>query len=477
MKPPPTMTPRNAWLPLPALAVLSACALQPPPRSADVQQQSLPGVIVPGQWTGPGAAAEPVAAVWLAVFKDPKLDALVAEAMQHNPDLLVAAARVEVASEYANLADSTLYPQVNLLARGGGQMGGDSSGLQGVGVFADWELDLWGRVRSARAAQKATYESTRADAEFARQSIAALVAKSYFLAVEAGLQQQLAEEMVGSADKLVSLTEQRLRIGRGDGYDAALSRANAATFRDSVERFKLARTQALRALEALLGRYPSATVDVAAELATPPPPVPAGLPSELLERRPDVVAANRRVAAAFYGVEEAKAARLPTISLTGSVNDISSELFVLQDRDNPVWSAGASLLLPLFTGGGMVTQVRIRTAQQRQAIADYGRIGARAFGEVEDALAAEFAASRRQELLRVAASENQRALELAEVRYDIGSGNLIGVQQQQLAVHGSRSALVRMATERLVQRVNLYLALGGGFDAAPAVASVHGATR
>ena len=184
-----------------------------------------------------------------------------------------------------------------------------------------------------------------------------------------------------------------------------------------------------------------------------------------------MVAANRRVAAAFYGVSEAKAARLPTISLTGSVSDaISSELFVLQDRENPVWSAGAKLLLPIFTGGALKTQVQIRTAEQRQAIEDYGRIGARAFGEVENALSAEFAASRREEILGAAASENQRALDLAQIRYRVGSGDLLGVQQQQLAVQGSRSAAVRMQTERLIQRVNLYLALGGGFDTAAAVA-------
>jgi len=284
------------------------------------------------------------------------------------------------------------------------------------------------------------------------------------------MQQRLAEEMVKSAEQLVSLNEQRVKVGRGDEFQAALSRANVATFRDSVEQFRLARTQALRALEALLGRYPSSSVDVAPELAKPPAAIPAGLPSELLERRPDVVAANRRVAAAFYGVSEAKAARLPTISLTGSVSDVSSELFVLQDRENPVWSAGAKLLLPIFTGGGLKTQVQIRTAEQRQAIEDYGRIGARAFGEVENALSAEFAAARREEILGAAASENQKALDLAQIRYKVGSGDLLGVQQQQLAVHGSRSAAVRMQTERLVQRVNLYLALGGGFDTAAAVA-------
>src|SRR5262245_61290683 len=198
---------------LSVLAALAACALPEPPKSEQVKAESLPNVTVPGAWTASGATSGEittsgsVANSWLATFADQRLNALVAEAMNHNPDLRVAAARVQVASEYVELADSTLYPQVNLLARGGGQMGGDSSGLQGVGIFADWEIDLWGRVRSARATQKASYESVVADTEYARQSIAALVAKSYFLAVEAGLQQQLAEDMVGSAGQLVTLTE------------------------------------------------------------------------------------------------------------------------------------------------------------------------------------------------------------------------------------------------------------------------------
>ena len=450
------------------LATLAGCALAPPPKPADIQPQALPNVATPGQWSVQGTAAGAVAGSWLAAFDDAKLQALVNEALAYNPDLRVAVTRVEVASEYANLADSTLYPQVNLLARGGGKMSGDSSGLQGVGLFADWELDLWGRVRSVRAANQASYESVVADTEYARQSVAALVAKSYFLAVEAGLQLVLAEKMVADAEQLAVLAEQRERIGNGDGYDVALARANAATFRDTVEQFKLAREQSLRALEALVGRYPSADVEVATRLAEMPAPVPAGLPSELLERRPDVIAAEQRIASAFYGVQEAKAARLPRISLTGSVNDVSSDLFVLKSRENPVWSAGASLVLPVFTGGALQTQVRIRTAEQKQAVAEYGRIGARAFGEVEGALAAEFAAARREQVLGRVVAENERALVLAGKRFEIGSADLRGVKQQQLAVYGSRSALVRVETERLVQRVNLYLALGGGFDAAPA---------
>jgi multidrug efflux system outer membrane protein len=448
---------------LAVLVALGGCALAPPPAAEDYRSEALPKLQVPERWMA-GETDSTVEAAWLQAFADPLLQALVVEAVAGSPDLRVAAARVQVASEYAQLADSTLWPQVNLLARGGGEMGGDASGLQGVGIFADWELDLWGRVRSAKAAQYEAYAAAAADGEYARQSIAATTAKAYFLAVEAGLQLRLAGEMLGASSQLVSLTEQRERVGKGDGYDSALARANVESFRDTVEQLQLAREQALRALEALLGRYPGAQVATATELLALPGTVPAGLPSELLERRPDVQAADRRVAAAFHRGQEAKAARLPRISLTASVNDVSSELFVLKNRDNPVWSAGASLMAPLFTGGALRQQVRIRTAEQQQAVAEYGQVGARAFGEVEGALSAEFAARRREAVLARAVTENLRAADLAQIRFRVGSGDLRGVQQQQLAVHGSRSALLRVQTEQLVQRVNLHLALGGGFD-------------
>jgi len=466
------MSTRNTTLALVVIATLSACALEPAPKPADYSAEALAGVKPPDQWTAAREAAGPVAGSWIATFGDPRLDALVTEAMANNLDLKVAAARVQVASEYVKLADSTLWPQVNLLARGGGEMGGDSSGLSGVGLYANWELDLWGRVRSARAATEDNYGSTVADAEYARQSVAALVAKAYFVAVEATLQLRLAEDTVATSQQLVTFAEQRQRIGKGDGYDAAIARANVETVRDTVEKLALSRGQALRALEVLVGRYPAADVEVATQLVQPPGPVPAGLPSELLERRPDVVAADRRVAAAFYGIQEAKAARLPSISLTASVDDISSDLFVLQDRDNPVWSAGASLLQPVFNAGALQTQVRIRTAEQKQAIAEYGQIGARAFAEVEDALSAEFAANRRVAVLARAVAENQTALEFGQQRFKVGAGDLRAVSQQQLAVFGTTSALLRVQSERLVQRVNLYLALGGGFDAMPATTPV-----
>ncbi len=449
-------------------AALSSCALKSPPERDELAKEAAANRQVPQKWTAPGGAAGAVGDGWLAAFSDPQLDELAKEALAYNPDLRVAAARVEQATAYQKVAGALLYPQVNLLARGGGKMSGDSTGLEGVGVFVNWELDLWGRVRSGAAAAESQYVSTSLDYQYARQSIAAQVAKGWFLATEARMQKALADETVRASTRLVGLAQDRLRVGVGDEYDVRLAQANLQTFRDAAQSLDLAYQQALRSLETLAGRYPAAVVAVRAELAPAPAPVPVGMPSELLERRPDVIAAERRVAAAFYRTEEAKAARLPRISLTAAVTSISSELFVLKQQDNPVWSAGASLMAPLFLGGQLQGQVEVRTAEQKQAVADYGRIGARAFGEVEHALSAGFALDERDAILKQAVAENERAVELANIRYRVGSGDLRGVLQQNLALYAAQVSLIRVRSERLVQRVNLYLALGGSFDERPA---------
>ena len=220
-------------------------------------------------------------------------------------------------------------------------------------------------------------------------------------------------------------------------------------------------------LETLVGRYPGATVAVAERLPAWPGEVPVGLPSELLERRPDVIAAERRVAAAFYRVEEAKAARLPRITLVANFTTISSELFVLNDRTNPLFSAGVGLIQPIFLGGLLQSQVEARTFEQQAAIAEYGKVGQRVFGEVEGALSAGFNSTEREAILARAVRENARAVELADIRYRVGSGDLRAVQQQQLVLYSAQVALLRVQADRLVQRVNLHLALGGSFEPRP----------
>ncbi len=329
----------------------------------------------------------------------------------------------------------------------------------------NWELDLWGRARYERNAGREQYDSATLDAEYARESITALVVKSWLLAIEAGLQRSIAEDIVRSSDQATGLARDRLRVGRGDEYDLSLAEANVETARDAERQLALAQEQALRAIETLLGRYPAAAVEVPVSLPPMPGPVPVGLPSELLERRPDVVAAERRVAAAFNRVGEAKAARLPKIALTASVSGMSSDLFILKDHSNPVVSLGANILAPLFNGYALQAQVDIRTAEQALAVAEYGRIGARAFGDVEAALSAGFAADEREAILVRAVERNARTLELAQVRYRVGSGDLRAVLQQSVALYGTRTSLVQVQSERRIQRVNLYLAVGGPFAA------------
>src|SRR5215471_9180827 len=449
-----------------AVLTLAGCALKSAPPQGEIASQSLLNLTPPPQWVAPGGAAGPVTDNWLLSLDDPSLNELVKEAIAYNADLRIAAARVDTAAAYLAAATAPAWPQVNLLARGGGKMSGDSSGLTGVGLFASWELDLWGRVRSQARAGEFQYESAKLDAEYARQSLAALVVKSWILAVESRLQKAQAEASLKAAEELASLTRDRLRVGSGDEYAVALAQANVEVFNDTIRSLDFAYQNALRALETLLGRYPAASVAVAERLPAWPGEVPVGLPSELLERRPDVVAAERRVAQAFYRTEESKAARLPRITLVASYSTISSELFFLKNRDNPLFSAGASLLQPIFLGGLLQAQVDARTAEQQAAIADYGKVGVRVFGEVEGALSAGFTAAQREEILARVVRENERALELANIRFRVGTIDLTSVRQQQIALYAAQVALLRMQSERLIQRVNLHLALGGSFEPA-----------
>ena len=445
-------------------AALAGCALKSPPPVADLQKEALPHTAVPAAFKASGGVAAPLAGRWLASFKDETLSAMVDEALTFNADLQAAALRVERAGGYLTVAGAALLPQVGAYGTGSGATSNSTSGLNGLWVSASLELDIWGRVRYGQAAAQADAEALAADYAYARQSLAAMVAKGWFVATEAELQRAIVQDMVRSSESLLGLAQDRLRVGNGTEQDVAVARANVGPYRDMLRQADLSREQALRALELLLGRYPSAELAVAQNLSAMPAPVPVGLPSELLERRPDVVAAERRVAAAFNRIGEAQAARLPRISLTAGISSISSDVIVLQDRDNPAWGLGVNLLAPIYQGGALRAQVDIRTTEQKLAVAAYASAGQRAFGEVENALAAEFALNDREAILQANVRDNERALELAQAQFRVGSADRRAVEQRQLALQSARTSLLRVQSERLAQRVNLHLALGGDFS-------------
>ena len=380
-------------------------------------------------------------------------------------------ARVEQAAAGLKAAGGQAWPAVDLLGRSGGKLGGDGSGLNGWLISASWELDLWGRVRYAKRTAEDRYASAQADLAAARQSIAGLVAKSWFLATEAALQRRLAHQMVEAGDESIRLADQRWRIGAASEVDVVQARASREGFLDAERQLDLACANALRSLELLLGRYPSAELQASQSWPALADTVGGGVPSELLERRPDVVAARLRVAAAFDGMQEAQAARLPRISLTAGMSSISSELFVIKDRNDPVTSAGANLLLPLFHGNALQAQVDARSAEQQLAAAAWAQTALKAFGEVESALASEATLRQREPILQAQLKDGSRVLELEQTRYRVGSRDLRTVTQQELAVYAARANLLRLQADLRVQRVNLLLALGGGFGSEPVAAA------
>jgi NodT family efflux transporter outer membrane factor (OMF) lipoprotein len=451
---------------------LAACATAPPPTREQIHEQTgtLPGMPLTAPWKAAAVSSETIQDNWLASFDDPQLDALVAEGLANSPDLRVAATQVEQAAQYVELAKAALRPSINLFGIGGvNASGGDfSSALQGASLGISWEPDLWGRIRYGRNAAQATYASVQADYEFGRQSLAAAVAKGWFTATETWLQVAIADETVASAAGLLELAEKRWQVGPGTEQDVVLARANLSTFQDAARQVRLAHSQSLRGLELLLGRYPSAELQARHELTAMPAPLPAGFPLQMLERRPDMVAAEQRVAAAFNRVGEAKAAKLPNIILNANVAAISSDILQLQDDfDSPSGGAGAKLIAPIYRGGELTTQVEIRTLEQKEAVADYARMALRALGDVENGLAASETLVARQSLLERAVADNLRALELTQESYRVGKTDLRSVQQQQLSLQSARQALLRVQSEQLSQRTNLHLALGGSFEQPP----------
>ncbi|HWD92211.1 MAG TPA: efflux transporter outer membrane subunit [Verrucomicrobiae bacterium] len=452
-------------------ATLAGCKTKAPPTTREVQRQSgVSRLDLARPWTAAPVSTNTPEDNWLATFQDPQLDALVTEALAHNPDLRVAFATVEQAAEYVGLARSELRPNVNLLGTGGFNMGGGdvSSALQGVSLGVSWEPDLWGRMRYARNAAQAGYASAKADFEFARQSLAANTGKCWFAATAAWREQQISEDMVKAADGLLTLATQRQKVGPGSEQDIVLARANLGNLQDTAKQTRLAYEQSLRALELLVGRYPAAEIASRPDFGELPDDIPAGLPIQMLERRPDMIAAERRVDAAFNRIGEAKAALLPRIFLNANLAVVKSDVLQLKKGfHNPVTGAGLKFIAPLYQGGALETKIRIRTLEQKQALAEYARLALRAIGDVEDALAEAQTLDDRESGLNQVLADTERALTLAQTSYRVGRGDLRAVQQQQLNVQTARMALLRVQSQQRIQRVNLHLALGGSFESPP----------
>lgn len=442
-----------------APVLLAACATAPPPEAEEALAKVLPpSTEIPAEFQLDGVDSGEVDDGWIATFGDTRLDALVDEAVANNLNLRAAASQVDRAAGLARLAGASLKPMVGL-GGGGGETYSDMDLLSGTSYNAaltmSWEADVWGKLRQRAAAGEAGLEATTADFAFARQSIAATTAKTWFLATEIAQQLRLAEESVDIFSEVLEIVTTKERVGQVTMQDVYLTGADLASAQESVQQATAARDSILRGLEVLLGRYPGADIETASEQLPLPPAIPVGLPSDLISRRPDLQAAEARVRAAFFLTEEARLAKLPSFDLSVSAGYTSLTDFI--------GNLAAGIVAPLYTGGALEGQLEIATADQMAAIAVYGQSVLTSFQEVENALANERIFSRRLALLEEIVDDNQRAYELAVKQYEVGRIEVLNVLQIQARVLAARSALIRIQNERLATRIDLHLALGGSF--------------
>jgi multidrug efflux system outer membrane protein len=476
--------------------MLASCALHHPPSGANILTDAARAQI-PSQWSG-GHRSGPVVPNWISTFHDPELTRIVEEAIIYNPDLRAAAARVEASRAAVRVAASSLYPRIAakiLGERQGQELGGnidrgieppslggvpgvDNSGgsaldtsvdsssqrwVYGLGVGAAWEADVWGRVRSKKAAAQAESDALAYDYEYARQSLAAAVARAYFSTIEASQQAANAQEILSYYGEASRLADVRKEQGHASDFDLAQIKARTASAQDALYIAQAARAQAIRAIEVVTSHYPAGRLATRNSFPGQPRAVPAGLPAQLLERRPDIIAAEHRFAAAFHRVNEAKAARLPRFAISGVGGLGTAQLDGIGTLNAFTWSLAAGITQPIFFGGELKAQQDIRTYEQKAAAASYTATALRAFEDVENALANDYYLGKREGALTEVVENSSTSVKLGGEQLEQGQIDTFTTLRLAGENLAAKVELTKIRASRLRERVNLHLALGGDF--------------
>ncbi len=465
-----------------AVLLATACV-----QSPAVQQRPL-DVQPPERWsTATQAGGEPLGA-WWEQYGDTQLGELIELALANNNDLRAAAYRVDRVAAAGRIAAADLKPTigiglaaqrqeqvfVGLPIPGVPNVLSSTSTQFSLTLETSWEADLWGRLRAGTRAALAEVQASQADLRGAQLSLSGQTAKLWFAVAEARQQLDLTRESVETFSTSTELVRSRYESGVRPSIDLRLALSNQYGAEALVAVAENGLDAALRRLETLLGQYPSASlldrfsVDRVPDL---PPPVPVGLPSELVSRRPDLVAAERRLTAADQRLLVAQRSRYPRFALTARGGSVSDQLGDLIDGDFSVWALVGNLTAPLFQAGRLKAGVDQAEATGNEALALYAGQVLRAYAEVETALAAEQRLRVQETLLRATAEQLEGARGLAETRYARGVGDYLTVLESQTRALNARIAWIRVRRELLTNRVDLHLALGGGFRTDPSLSA------
>lgn len=447
------------------------------PLRADAQG----GVAVPTRFAADPTGGNREAALrsWWTTFRDPMLDELIGEALANNRDLVVAEARVAEAMARRRAAAGELWPQLGARAFSGRAK---ASGANRSGVFsggepandffgtltASWELDVFGRIRQGvRAAQ------AQADAEDERRRdvlvlLLAEVASSYLELRGIQAERVVVLENIKSQEETANLTRVRLEAGVDNALAVAQAEGQLATTKATLPPIVQRIREAQHRLATLTGQPPATYLKrlaATAPLPMGPRQIPAGLPSALLARRPDVRQAERLVAASAALLGEARAARLPSFALTAQTGQQSEEVGDLVERKANLWSFGASMTIPLFTGGTLRENVRAAEAALTQARAGYEQTMLLSLEEVETALIRHSESQKTLAALREAEAQARTTFTLSTDLYVNGAGSFLNVLEAQRSKLIAQAQAVSAERQVALNLVGLYKALGGGWDA------------
>ena len=449
---------------------LSGCVSSRSGSLADV------GLDVPETWSNTGNGVAGVPEPWLADLGCPELPVLVAEGLSGNFSLKMASARLRSSQAQLWVTRAGLFPSVDAEVAGsrtrwntetdGGVVPSRVVSTR-ANLAVSWEADLWGRVRYGVWAAKADAQAAGADVAAARLSLAGQIAKAWFGAISATRQLELAGKTLESYRNSQTVIEEQYGAGATSALDVRLIRADVAGVRRRVAADTLLRDRAVKALEVLLGRHPAGTLAVPSELPALSASVPAGLPAELLERRPDLLAAVRRYDATTALATQAHRNRLPSLRLTASGGTASDELKNLLDWDYLVWTLAENLAAPVFDAGALKARAQGAEANVDAALAEYAQAVQMAFLDMELALTAETLLREEESALDVVVTESVEAERIALEQYQGGLVDVITLLSTQRRVFEARENLIDIKNRRLQSRVDLHLALGGAFETEP----------
>lgn len=431
-----------------------------------------PAVAWPESWSGTveGRAEAPDASWWRR-FNSMQLEALVQEALEASPDLAVATERVIQAELQVRQTGAALVPALSLSGRtawnrnelsGGTVVDSESTS---VSLGASYEVDVWGRLAAEVRGAEATLNAVRYDQEAVRLSLVAAVATAYFQRLALSERLHIARENLAIAERVLAIVEARYRNGAASALDLSRQQTAVLTQRATLVPLEVQERQTVSALAILLGRVPQ-DLSLAAEALDQLviPAVAPGLPSELLLRRPDLARAEAQLAAADANVAAARAALLPSISLSASAGMASTALLSLS---NPATSLGvsAAIVQAVFDGGARRSRVEIAESRRRELVENYRGEILGALKEVEDALGNAGRHARQELMQQQIVEQSQRSLRLAELRYREGADELLTVLDAQRSLFQAQEQLVQLRLARLTAALDLYKVLGGGWSA------------